>query len=206
MGGDRNGCAERELLSVAEMTTSLFISQVADAVAKPDIFCRLVKLHAFQPFVDAEAALANASALSEGVLSLDVTLALCRYHAGLATEDLINFLTTHFPATKKSKGKKLLAVAESRMASAITEALPHIGCVYAGASPSSGIEENDPNPLTGAAPQYMRGIRVHFEKLVGKLSKHALDKSQLSLGHSYSRAKVRFFLRECLEERILLCR
>jgi hypothetical protein len=31
---------------------------------------------------------------------------------------------------------------------------------------------------------------MHYEKLVGKLSAHALDKSQLSVGHSYSRSKV----------------
>ncbi len=44
--------------------------------------------------------------------------------------------------------------------------------------------------FVGVAQQWLRGIRVHFSKLVGKLSTHALDKSQLSVGHSYSRSKV----------------
>ena len=33
---------------------------------------------------------------------------------------------------------------------------------------------------------------MHLPKLIGKLAVHSLDKSQLSVGHSYSRSKVKF--------------
>ena len=36
------------------------------------------------------------------------------------------------------------------------------------------------------------GIRVHFHKLVKGLTEQSAGKAQLGLGHSYSRAKVKF--------------
>jgi RNA processing factor Prp31 len=36
------------------------------------------------------------------------------------------------------------------------------------------------------------GIRLHFPKLIKNLSEVAQGKAQLGLGHSYSRAKVKF--------------
>ncbi|PNX58469.1 nucleolar protein 56-like, partial [Trifolium pratense] len=40
--------------------------------------------------------------------------------------------------------------------------------------------------------ELIRGIRQHFEKFVGDLKPGDFEKAQLGLGHSYSRAKVKF--------------
>ncbi|CAB4061303.1 NOP56 [Lepeophtheirus salmonis] len=44
----------------------------------------------------------------------------------------------------------------------------------------------------GVVPEVIRGIRHHFAKLVKGMNAEASKKSQLGLGHSYSRAKVKF--------------
>ncbi len=41
-------------------------------------------------------------------------------------------------------------------------------------------------------PEIVRGIRLHFAKLVKGLTAEASSKAQLGLGHAYSRAKVKF--------------
>jgi nucleolar protein 56 len=38
----------------------------------------------------------------------------------------------------------------------------------------------------------LRGIRSHFTKFIKELKGGDLEKAQLGLGHSYSRAKVKF--------------
>ena len=45
------------------------------------------------------------------------------------------------------------------------------------------------NELTN---ELFRGLRFHFAKLIKKLKEGDLEKAQLGLGHSYSRAKVKF--------------
>ena len=40
-------------------------------------------------------------------------------------------------------------------------------------------------------PEVIRGIRLHFAKLVKGFTATSSEKAQLGLGHSYSRAKVR---------------
>ena len=44
----------------------------------------------------------------------------------------------------------------------------------------------------GVVPEILRGIRAHFAKLVKGLTEKNSSKAQLGLGHSYSRAKVKF--------------
>lgn len=44
----------------------------------------------------------------------------------------------------------------------------------------------------GVVPEILRGIRLHFAKLVKGVSNEVTSKAQLGLGHSYSRAKVKF--------------
>lgn len=44
----------------------------------------------------------------------------------------------------------------------------------------------------GVVPELLRGIRLHFPKLVSGLTPVAAVKAQLGLGHAYSRAKVKF--------------
>jgi len=43
-------------------------------------------------------------------------------------------------------------------------------------------------------PELVRGIRTHFTKMHKSIKDSSLDKAQLGLGHSYSRAKVRLVL------------
>merc|ERR1719487_1524360 len=51
---------------------------------------------------------------------------------------------------------------------------------------------NFPGNATETTLELLRGIRLHFDKFVKELDNGALSKAQLGLGHSYSRAKVKF--------------
>ena len=44
----------------------------------------------------------------------------------------------------------------------------------------------------GTVAEMLRGIRLYFHKLVSSLTAPAAAQAQLGLGHSYSRAKVKF--------------
>jgi len=76
----------------------------------------------------------------------------------------------------KGKGKKgpQLGVSEPKLGGAIGEALD-ITCVS--------------NDLVN---ELLRGIRLHIEKLISQFKEGDLNRAQLGLGHSYSRAKVKF--------------
>merc|ERR1712107_787657 len=71
-------------------------------------------------------------------------------------------------------GKAVLGVSDSKLSSSISDACG-IKCSH-----------------IGVVPEVIRGIRQHFAKLVKGFSAATSDKSQLSLSHSYSRAKVKF--------------
>jgi RNA processing factor Prp31 len=86
-------------------------------------------------------------------------------------QDLTNFLEENLPKKKK---KVLLGCSDNKLASAIVETL--------------GVQA----AYTGVVPEIMRGIRMHFAVLAKDLPHHSLSKAQLSLGHSYSRSKVKF--------------
>ncbi|XP_052100396.1 nucleolar protein 56-like [Mytilus californianus] len=92
---------------------------------------------------------------------------------GLVHEDLQIFLESNVPKSSK-KQKIILGVADAKIGAAITEELK-IQCSQ-----------------TGAAPEIIRGIRAHFHNLVKGLTDQSAGKAQLGLGHSYSRAKVKF--------------
>eukprot|EP01090_Pellita_catalonica_P007425 TRINITY_DN18010_c0_g1_i1.p1 TRINITY_DN18010_c0_g1~~TRINITY_DN18010_c0_g1_i1.p1 ORF type:complete len:514 (+),score=137.27 TRINITY_DN18010_c0_g1_i1:108-1649(+) len=85
---------------------------------------------------------------------------------------LRNFLEVNLPKTKKGKFK--LGVAEEKLGGAIGEELG-IACAK-----------------DKVIFELIRGIRFHFHKFIKGLKKGDLHKSQLSLGHSYSRCKVKF--------------
>lgn len=91
---------------------------------------------------------------------------------GLAHPDLINFLEAQLPKKKK---KALLGLGDNKVASAISEQIPGLKLQH-----------------TGIVPEILRGTRMHFKHLSKTLPNKALDKAQLSLGHSYSRSKVKF--------------
>ncbi|PAV58483.1 hypothetical protein WR25_17090 [Diploscapter pachys] len=91
---------------------------------------------------------------------------------GIAPPDLITFLETNLPKKKKSV---VLGVQEAKLAGSIIEGIPGLKMTFGG-------------PVT----EILRGIRVHFAHLAKDLPHHSLSKAQLSLGHSYSRGKVKF--------------
>ncbi|NXJ71948.1 NOP56 protein, partial [Rostratula benghalensis] len=90
---------------------------------------------------------------------------------GILHEDLRLLLETSMPAKKK---KVLLGVADAKIGAAILEEL--------GYQCQTG----------GVVAEILRGIRLHFHALVKGLTAQSASKAQLGLGHSYSRAKVKF--------------
>jgi len=92
---------------------------------------------------------------------------------GIVPEDLQHFLDITIPKSGK-KEKVTLGVSDPKLGAAITEAL--------------GIPCNH----IGAVPEIIRGIRHHFPHLVKGLTLKSSGVAQLGLGHSYSRAKVKF--------------
>jgi len=94
---------------------------------------------------------------------------------GIISEDLHLFLETNLPKIeKKGKNAYVLGLIEPKLGAAITESL-EIPCQH-----------------TGAVPEILRGIRMHFHNLVKGFTAQSSGIAQLGLGHSYSRAKVKF--------------
>jgi len=94
---------------------------------------------------------------------------------GIVHDDLRNFLEMNLPKVKVGKkAKHSLGVIDVKIGQAITEAL-HI-------------------PVTSneTVLEIIRGIRLHFSVFVKELANMGIEKAQLGLGHSYSRAKVKF--------------
>lgn len=92
---------------------------------------------------------------------------------GILPEDLNLFLEGALPKRKK-RSKCTLGVSDPKLGAAISEAL-EIPCSH-----------------TGAVPEVLRGIRHHFHALIKGLTLKACSVAQLGLGHSYSRARVKF--------------
>ncbi|XP_058693101.1 nucleolar protein 56 [Poecile atricapillus] len=90
---------------------------------------------------------------------------------GVLHEDLRLLLDTALPPKRK---KVLLGVGDAKMGAAVLEEL--------GVQCQTG----------GVVAELMRGIRLHFPALVRGLTAQSAAKAQLGLGHSYSRAKVKF--------------
>ncbi|KAG3262956.1 nucleolar protein 56 isoform X1 [Ictidomys tridecemlineatus] len=90
---------------------------------------------------------------------------------GIVHEDLRLLLETHLPSKKK---KVLLGVGDPKIGAAIQEEL--------GYNCQTG----------GVVAEILRGVRLHFHNLVKGLTDLSACKAQLGLGHSYSRAKVKF--------------
>uniref|UniRef100_UPI00358F5F39 nucleolar protein 56 n=1 Tax=Myxine glutinosa TaxID=7769 RepID=UPI00358F5F39 len=92
---------------------------------------------------------------------------------GILHDDLRIFLETHVPQSKKKK-KVILGVADPKIGAAILEEL--------------GIQCQ----TTNVVAEILRGIRLHFHLLIKGLTPQSAGQAQLGLGHSYSRAKVKF--------------
>lgn len=92
---------------------------------------------------------------------------------GVLPEELNLFLEGGLPKRKK-RSKCSLGVADSKLGAAIQETL-EIPCTS-----------------SGPIPEILRGIRYHFHNMVKDLTLKACSIAQLGLGHSYSRARVKF--------------
>ncbi|EXB94318.1 hypothetical protein L484_002679 [Morus notabilis] len=94
---------------------------------------------------------------------------------GLMTDELRSFLELNLPKVKEGKKPKFsLGLAEPKLGSNVLEATK-IPC-----------QSNE------FVLELLRGVRLHFDKFIKDLKTGDLEKAQLGLGHSYSRAKVKF--------------
>ncbi|CAA0816547.1 homolog of nucleolar protein NOP56 [Striga hermonthica] len=94
---------------------------------------------------------------------------------GQMTDELKNFLELNLPKVKERKKAQFsLGVAEPKLGSHIFE-VTKIPC-----------QSNE------FVLELLRGVRLHFSRFIENLKPGDLEKAQLGLGHSYSRAKVKF--------------
>ncbi|XP_027335329.1 nucleolar protein 56-like isoform X2 [Abrus precatorius] len=94
---------------------------------------------------------------------------------GLLTDELRTVLETNLPKVKEGKKSKFsLGVSDPKIGSQISE-VTKIPC-----------QSNE------FVSELLRGVRFHFDRFVSDLKSGDLEKAQLGLGHSYSRAKVKF--------------
>ncbi|KAI3737407.1 hypothetical protein L2E82_27408 [Cichorium intybus] len=94
---------------------------------------------------------------------------------GQMTDELRNFLELSLPKVKEGKKPKFsLGVADPKIGSYIYE------------------ETKIPCQSNEFVLELIRGIRLHFDRFIDNLKPGDLEKAQLGLGHSYSRAKVKF--------------
>ncbi|XP_030585004.1 nucleolar protein 56 [Archocentrus centrarchus] len=91
---------------------------------------------------------------------------------GVVHADLKLFLETNLP--RSGKKKSVLGVSDAKIGAALQEEF------------SISIQTG------GVVAEITRGVRLHFHSLVKGLTALAASKAQLGLGHSYSRAKVKF--------------
>ncbi|KAK9090163.1 hypothetical protein Sjap_023340 [Stephania japonica] len=94
---------------------------------------------------------------------------------GLMTDELRSFLELNLPKVKEGKKAKFsLGVAEPKIGSHIYETTK-IPC-----------QSNE------FVLELLRGVRLHIDRFIKDLKPSDLEKAQLGLAHSYSRAKVKF--------------
>ncbi|XP_060898203.1 nucleolar protein 56 [Labrus mixtus] len=91
---------------------------------------------------------------------------------GVVHADLKLFLETNLPLSGKKKA--VLGVSDAKIGAALQEEF------------TISIQTG------GVVAEIGRGVRLHFHSLVKGLTGQAASKAQLGLGHSYSRAKVKF--------------
>ncbi|QCD95742.1 nucleolar protein 56 [Vigna unguiculata] len=94
---------------------------------------------------------------------------------GILTDELRTVLETNLPKVKEGKKAKFsLGVSDPKIGSQISE-VTKLPC-----------QSNE------FVSELLRGVRLHFDTFIGDLKAGDLEKAQLGLGHSYSRAKVKF--------------
>ncbi|EQB50536.1 NOSIC domain-containing protein [Colletotrichum gloeosporioides Cg-14] len=133
-------------------------------------FGKMVKLVNFTPFeygtpfarVTGKQALDEINHISEGLMS----------------DHLKSVLELNLPQTSGKKSKVTLAVAEKNLASVIKSTFSGVDC-----------ETSETSEVAG---DLLRGVRLHADKLLKGLQTGDSTAAGLGLGHSYSRAKVKF--------------
>ncbi|WZY83708.1 hypothetical protein YC2023_030092 [Brassica napus] len=154
---------------------------VRSSVSDLSRFGRVVQLTAFHPSVSALDALNQINAVSEGnsPLKLELFPLVSYYNTmflfGYMSDELRSFLELNLPKVKEGKKPKFsLGVSEPKIGSCIFEATK-IPC-----------QSNE------FVHELLRGVRQHFDRFIKDLKPGDLEKAQLGLAHSYSRAKVKF--------------
>ncbi|CDZ96545.1 nop-domain-containing protein [Phaffia rhodozyma] len=138
--------------------------QFQDSIADLHKFGKMVQLTSFAPFSSAGHALENANDVSEGILN-----------PHLASLLELNLSKSSAKASSSSASENiLLGVEEKNLAGSIKAEL--------------GIECE----AGQAALELIRGVRLHAEKMLKGMEAGDVVRAQLGLGHSYSRAKVKF--------------
>ncbi|KAL7416994.1 hypothetical protein BDY24DRAFT_405752 [Mrakia frigida] len=138
--------------------------QFQDSLADLHKFGKMVQLKSFAPFTSAAHALENANDVSEGILNPHLA-SLLELNLGKSSSK---------GASSSAATSVLLGCEEKNLAGSIKAELG-IDC-DAGTS----------------ALELIRGIRLHAEKMLKGMEAGDVFKAQLGLGHSYSRAKVKF--------------
>jgi len=92
---------------------------------------------------------------------------------GMVHDDLKVFLESNIPTGKK-KSKVALGISDAKIGGVIQETCD-IQCEF--------------GPTVS---EILRGVRLHFHKMIQGLTGETSGKAQLGLGHSYSRSKVKF--------------
>jgi nucleolar protein 56 len=93
---------------------------------------------------------------------------------GVVTEELAAFVSQNMPKLKLSDKHRFLGVADQKLGSMIQEQL-EIPCRW-----------------TEVVQELLRGARTHLTHYTKSLTPADMDKARLSLGHSYSRSRIKF--------------
>ena len=153
---------------------------VQDSIADFSKFTKMVSLLSFSPFKSAADALENINDISEGAcggLSLFFFFVGSRDRwgrPGILNDQLKSLLELNLSKGGKKSPKVKLIVHDAPLANAISD--------------GTGLKCD----ASEDAQEILRGIRQHAHKLLKGLDANDLVKAQLGLGHSYSRAKLKF--------------
>eukprot|EP00439_Symbiodinium_sp_Y106_P072271 s52_g13.t1 len=152
--------------------------EVQNSLLDPKKVSKIVSLHAWTQFRDAEDALNQANSIA----------------AGIATEELVNFLEMNLPKKKKTYQ---LGVYDPELGKALAEQFPIAhgqsvkeGCCLRSLSDADTDPPTPPPVLAWPHQELLRGCRLHFNRLVKDLNEGDLDKARLGLGHAFSRARM----------------
>jgi len=96
---------------------------------------------------------------------------------GVMSNFLKTVLDANLPKASK-KNKVVLGVSDKNLATSIKAGFPELS-----------LESADSSEV---AADLLRGLRLHSQKLLKALQPGDIERAQLGLGHSYSRAKVKF--------------